>query len=603
MNIKNFTEFNLPRDAYTTFDATTLKDLIIARLGESEVFRDQVYEGSNINAFIDVVAYMYHVLLFYLNTTSSESTFTTASLYENMNKIVSNIGYKPVGKQTSLAVMSLSGSASMTAGVYTLPRFSSINAGGQTFVVTRDVNFEKTTTGAPEKLFVDNSFAYQGSITEYPTYTATGETFELVTIVDNSPISNSTTFVSDNSFSLFVYDTATQLWSEWLETSSLFLEDGSAKRYEKRLNENGNYEFKFGNDINGLKLKVNDRVQIYYVTSNGTNGVVGANLMAGNQFSFYNSVTFNSIASNIYNSSVTLLPISQLPNLIVNNPNASSPISDAETVDDIRKNAPKLFSSQNRLVTRDDYKDFVERNYNIVVKSVSVLDNTQYTSRFLKYFYSIGLNKPNDDTRVLFNQVAFSNSTSFNNVYLFCVPKTATIINETLPNYLNSAQKQLIINQCSNKKDITHNVVCADPIYKAFDIGLQQVGEDSCIDLRDKTALIIKKFNNSNISNERIIDRVVNTIKDYFDKVQLGQIIDLGELSNNIKSLDGVKDIATRRTDSNFTVPKLNMVLWNPIYEEDDVVFTSQNYTLEAFQYAFFYEISKLRQKIIVENE
>jgi hypothetical protein len=603
MNIKNFTEFNLPRDAYTTFDATTLKDLIIARLGESEVFRDQVYEGSNINAFIDVVAYMYHVLLFYLNTTSSESTFTTASLYENMNKIVSNIGYKPVGKQTSLAVMALSGSASMTAGVYTLPRFSSINAGGQTFVVTRDVNFEKTTTGASEKLFVDNSFAYQGSITEYPTYTATGETFELVTIVDNSPISNSTTFVSDNSFSLFVYDTATQLWSEWLETSSLFLEDGSAKRYEKRLNENGNYEFKFGNDINGLKLKVNDQVQIYYVTSNGTNGVVGANLMAGNQFSFYNSVTFNSIASNIYNSSVTLLPISQLPNLIVNNPNASSPISDAETVDDIRKNAPKLFSSQNRLVTRDDYKDFVERNYNIVVKSVSVLDNTQYTSRFLKYFYSIGLNKPNDDTRVLFNQVAFSNSTSFNNVYLFCVPKTATIINETLPNYLNSAQKQLIINQCSNKKDITHNVVCADPIYKAFDIGLQQVGEDSCIDLRDKTALIIKKFNNSNITNERIIDRVVNTIKDYFDKVQLGQIIDLGELSNNIKSLDGVKDIATRRTDSNFTVPKLNMVLWNPIYEEDDVVFTSQNYTLEAFQYAFFYEISKLRQKIIVENE
>jgi hypothetical protein len=520
-----------------------------------------------------------------------------------MNKIVSNIGYKPVGKQTSLAVMALSGSASMTAGVYTLPRFSSINAGGQTFVVTRDVNFEKTTTGASEKLFVDNSFAYQGSITEYPTYTATGETFELVTIVDNSPISNSTTFVSDNSFSLFVYDTATQLWSEWLETSSLFLEDGSAKRYEKRLNENGNYEFKFGNDINGLKLKVNDQVQIYYVTSNGTNGVVGANLMAGNQFSFYNSVTFNSIASNIYNSSVTLLPISQLPNLIVNNPNASSPISDAETVDDIRKNAPKLFSSQNRLVTRDDYKDFVERNYNIVVKSVSVLDNTQYTSRFLKYFYSIGLNKPNDDTRVLFNQVAFSNSTSFNNVYLFCVPKTATIINETLPNYLNSAQKQLIINQCSNKKDITHNVVCADPIYKAFDIGLQQVGEDSCIDLRDKTALIIKKFNNSNITNERIIDRVVNTIKDYFDKVQLGQIIDLDELSNNIKSLDGVKDIATRRTDSNFTVPKLNMVLWNPIYEEDDVVFTSQNYTLEAFQYAFFYEISKLRQKIIVENE
>lgn len=603
MSTKNFTEFNLPKDAYVTFDATTLKDVIIARLGENEVFRDQVYEGSNINAFIDVVAYMYHVLLFYLNNTSSESTFTTAMLYENMNKIVSNIGYKPVGKQTSLVVMSLSGNASMPVGIYTLKRFSSINSGGQVFVTTRDINFEKTATGSIEKLYVDNSIAYQGSITEYPIFNATGEAFEIITIVDNSPISNKGSFISDNSFSVFVYDNTSQLWSEWEETASLFLEDKSSKKYEKRLNENGNYEFKFGNDVNGTKLKQNDKVQIYYVTSNGTSGIVSANLMLGNQFSFFNSTTFNEISNNIYDENVTILPISQLPNLIVNNANASSPISDGETVEDIRKNAPKLFSAQNRLVTASDYKNFVERNYNVVVKSVSVMDNTQYVSTFLRYFYTIGLNKPNDDTRVLFNQVAFSNSTSFNNVYLFCVPNTATIINETLPNYLNSAQKQLIINQCNDKKDITHNIVCVDPIYKAFSLGIVLPGEEACIELKDKTELVIKKFNNSKISNERIINRVVNTIKEYFDGVELGQVIDLGELNNNIKSLDGVKDIETRRIDSNFSVPKLNVVLWNPIYEEDDVLFTSQNYTLDTFQYAFFYEISKLRSKIKVENE
>jgi len=61
MSTENFTEFNLPKDAYAAFDATTLKDLIINRLNENEVFRDQVFEGSNINAFIDIVAYMYHV--------------------------------------------------------------------------------------------------------------------------------------------------------------------------------------------------------------------------------------------------------------------------------------------------------------------------------------------------------------------------------------------------------------------------------------------------------------------------------------------------------------------------------------------------------------
>ena len=603
MNIKNFTEFNLPKDAYTTFDATTLKDLIIARLNESEIFRDQVYEGSNINAFIDIVAYMYHVLLFYLNTTSSESTFTTASLYENMNKIVGNLGYKPTGRQTSLAVMSLSGNASMPAGVYTLKRFSSITAGGRPFTLIRDVNFEKVQSGVTESISVDNNFLYQGSVSEYPSYTATGEAFEIVTIVDNSPISNSTTFVADNSFSLFVFDSTTSKWEEWEETSSLFLENNISTKYEKRLNENGNYEFKFGNGVNGRILKQGDIVQIYYVVSNGLNGVVGANLLQGNQFALFNTPTFNAISTDIYNSTVTILPVAQLPNLITNNPNASSPIADAETVDQIRVNAPKLFAAQNRLVTKDDYNDFIERNFNVIVKSVSVLDNTDYTSKYLKYFYSIGLNKPNDNSRVLFNQVGFSNSTSFNNVYLFSVPKTATVINETTPNYLNYSQKQLIINQCNAKKDITHNIVCADPVYKAVDIGLQLVDEKATVELRDNTALVIKKSSNTRISNDRIINRVVNTIKDYFDKVVLGQVVDLSELSNSIKNIDGVSNIETRRIDTGTRVPKLSLVLWNPVCGVDDILFTSQNYTLESFEYAYFYEISKLKNKIIVENE
>lgn len=603
MNIKNFTEFNLPRDAYTTFDATTLKELIISRLNENEVFRDQVYEGSNINSFIDIVAYMYHVLLFYLNTTSSESTFTTASLYENMNKIVSNLGYKPIGKQTSLAVMSLSGSAAMPAGVYTLKRFSSIIAGGQPFTIIRDVNFEKTQSGVSESISIDNNFLYQGRLTEYPLYIATGEAFEVITLIDNSPISNSQTFVSDNSFTIFVLDSITNKWAEWEETSSLFLENSISKKYEKKLNENGNFEFKFGNGVNGDILKEGDTVQIYYVVSSGTNGVVGANLLQGNQFILYNTSTFNNISQNIYEPTVSLLPASQLPNLIANNFNASSPVAEAETVDEIRANLPKLFSAQNRLVSREDYKNFIERNFNVFVKSINVLDNQDYTSRYLKYFYSLGLNKPNDNARVLFNQVSFSNSTSFNNVYIFCVPKTATIINETLPNYLNFSQKQLIISQCNFKKDITHNVVCADPVYRAVDIGLQLVGERSTEDLRDKTALVIKKLSTSRVSNEKIRNMVSNTIKDYFNKIALGQNIDLSELSNNIKNIDGVANIETRRIDTNVSTPKLSLVLWNPVCGVDDVLFTTQNYSLQSFEYAYFYEISKLKNKIIIENE
>ena len=128
MSLQDFTDYKLPQDAYLTFDAQSLKQLLIDRLNENEAFTDQNFEGSNFNAFIDVVSYMYHVLLFYLNTTSNETTFNAATIYENMNKIVSNLGYKPLGDQTSILTIEMIAEL-ISSGVYTLPKFSSINVG------------------------------------------------------------------------------------------------------------------------------------------------------------------------------------------------------------------------------------------------------------------------------------------------------------------------------------------------------------------------------------------------------------------------------------------------------------------------------------------
>jgi hypothetical protein len=602
MNTKNFTEYNLPKDAYATFDATTLKDLIIARLNENEVFKDQQFEGSNINAFIDIVAYMYHVLLFYLNSTSSESTFTTAELYSNMNKIVSNIGYKPTGKQTSLAIISLSGTADLPVNTYTIPRFSTVTVNGATFTNIRDISFEKTLAGA-QRVSIDNNTLYQGGVTEYSPYTSTGENFEVVTIVDSSSINDDPVFIADNSFSVFVKSVADNTWSEWVETSSLFLESPTSQKYEKRLNESGNYEFKFGNNNNGRALALGDIVQIYYVVSSGDNGIIGANQLQRGAFVLYNSPTYREIASNIYDASINRVAPIYLPYILLNNINSSSPISQAETVEEIRQNAPKIFSIQNRLVTRQDYEYFVDRSFNNIVKSIKVYDNNSYTQEVLNYYYSIGLNKPNDDARVLFNQVAFSNSTSFNNVYLFAVPKIATIINEQIPNYLNFTQKQLLVNECNLKKNLTHNIVCSDPIYKAFNIGLSLTGEKECVDLKDDSYLVIKKDSRYKSNNQQIRERVAGIFRDYFNKIKLGDLINLQEISSEILNIEGIRKITTRRIDTGVEVPRISVVVWNPSYPEEDILFTTQNFDLQDFQFGYFYEISKLKDRIIIENE
>ena len=145
--MKESLEYNLPKNAYINFDALSLKDFIIQRLNENSKFTDQNYEGSNISSFIDIIAYSYHVLLFYLNQTASESMFSQATLYENINKIVNLIGYKPTGKQTSLVPVSCVAGASLPVGSYTLRKYSYFLVDKIQYTLIDDFTFEKTSTG------------------------------------------------------------------------------------------------------------------------------------------------------------------------------------------------------------------------------------------------------------------------------------------------------------------------------------------------------------------------------------------------------------------------------------------------------------------------
>ena len=140
------TEFKLQSNAYAAFDATSLKRLIIDRLNAGGTFTDQNFEGSNLGSIIDVIAYSYHVLLFYLNKTSTESLFSEAELYENMNRIVKSIDYKPIGFQTSTLSFEANGTSSLEIGTYTIPRYSYFSIDGIDYSFIDDTTFSKTTT-------------------------------------------------------------------------------------------------------------------------------------------------------------------------------------------------------------------------------------------------------------------------------------------------------------------------------------------------------------------------------------------------------------------------------------------------------------------------
>jgi hypothetical protein len=604
MSISNYTEFNLPRNAYAAFDALSMKQLLINRLKESGLFQDVDFEASNMSGIIDILAYSYHVLLFYLNQTSSESTFSHAELYENMNKLVSLIGYKPTGLSTSSLNITVSANQKLGKNTYSLKRYSYVISDNYNYSFVNDVTFQKLLDGVDEGIdsIGENNVLYQGTFKSYPTYVAIGEKFEQFTL-NVSYATDSNKFIDGNNIHIYVKSVKTNTWKQWQEVSTLFLTKTISEVYEKRLNENGFYEIKFGNDVYGKGLEAGDQVVIFYLESDGVDGEISANTLRNTKIFEYTTVLFDEIFDSVKVRDDYISP-SLLYLLDVSNNYASIPVTPAESVVDIRNNAPALFSSQNRVITSSDYEAFVTKYFSDILQNVKVCSNKDYTQKYLAYFYELGLERPNDDARVLFNQVSFSDACDFNNVYIFSVPRIGAIRNETTPLELFYAQKQSIVNKLEPFKAINQNVVIADPIYLGFDIGVPMLDEELSFDIRKETYLRVYRSNYEIISKDQIKNEIFTLIKTFFlqENNNLGGVIDLATLSYNILAIPGVKSFETVRKNGNseYKIPKLNFVYTNPFYPNVNVKTTSQNMNLEFYEFPFYYDITNLINRIEV---
>lgn len=602
-----FSDFSISQDGYAAFDALSLKSLIIKRLNSSNVFTDQNFEGSNMSAVIDIIAYAYHVLLFYLNRTSSESTFTTAELYENVNKIVKLISYAPIGYQTSILPFKATSTPNLPQGTYTIPRYTYFTLDGVPYSFTKDITFTKNTntTEILTNLQEDN-LLYQGLYNEYPTYIATGDPFEVVSlaVVDI----NDDNVIADH-FNLDVYvkdNTAeTPVWEKWTQTPSLFLERSNAKVYEKRLNENQRYEFKFGNNNAGKQLNQGDEVAIYYLKSAGKRGEVGPGILNGNRAFLYNTARFNQIQADTTPPNLELIETRGLVEILFSNVDASTKFVDIESVEQIKNNATNTFKAQYRLITSLDFENYIFKNYSNLIASTKVVNNWDYISGHLKYYFDLGVSKPNLESRVLFNQVKFADASNSNNIYIYAVPRLERISSVTTrTNYLNAAQKQAILNDLQQTKLTTAEIIVNDPVYTAIDLGVRVPGTELTPSISDTTVLEITRNITAKRNPESVRELVYGIFKDYFSttKNNLGLLISLTDLTNQILAIDGVDDVITKRTylGTTYTTPGVSLLAYNPVYPFNDIEVINQDTQLPYYKFPYLNNITEFINKIVV---
>jgi hypothetical protein len=598
--MENLLEYKLPKEAYANFDAVSLKQFIINRLNENPQFTDQNYEGSNLSSFIDIIAYSYHVLLFYLNQTSSETLFSQTSLYENMNRIVALLGYKPTGKQTSLLCVNCVADAALAIGSYKIKKYSYFLIDGVQYTVLDDFVFEKTTNATEDIESINNNLVlYQGSVKEYPVYTALGEDYESLSIVVDNIVEDSK-FIVGESISVFVKEINDNKWYEYSEEKNLYLSGDNDRVYDLRLNENGHYEIKFGNGIIGKKLNAGDQVAIFYILSDGEAGIVSRSAVNGKKLFEYNSQQYNEIYQAIFDTLSIKIDITNNGLLSFSNPLPSSPISEAETVTDIRNNLPILNNANIRLVTEADYDTYLQKAFPNIINSVKVVSNTRYIQEYLQYFYDICVD-PNKTTRVILNNVNFADSCDFNNVNVFIVPNFNLKNDASYPPFSPNTFKNTIIEDLSDRKMISHEIVPRDPIYMAYDIGYSN--NDPVLSTRETSKLRIVRNLSNKISKEILKNRVKDVILDFFNSKnnKLGGKIDLSTLTSNILKIEGVDTIRT--VNGNEIFNGISFVTWNPLYEESDIDYVTQTITLPFFKFPYFYSPQSLINKIEVIDE
>lgn len=600
----NDNNFQIPKDQYVTFDAFSLKEHIKNRLNADGVFTDQNYEGSNVSTIIDIVAYTFNTLMYYLNKTSTESMFSDSQLYENMNRIVKLLDYKPIGFQTATLSFLANASDTMGTGLYLIPRYSYMNVNGIYYSLKEDVVISKTLDGQAEDLtvFSNQKLLFQGRFYEYPLYTAEGTENELVQVLIGENV------IVDH-FSIDVYVKSSEgIWESWERTNSLYLENSTAKKYEVRYNDNKNYEIKFGNDINGKKLLAGDSVAIYFLESAGTKGEVGAGYINGKSLLKYSTSQFNGsngiLRDIVFDYDKVIISSDDLNKIVFTNTANSTYFNDEETVEEIRQNAPGVFRSQYRVVTQLDYDNYIKTNFSQIVHDVKTVNNWQYVSEYLKYLYELGLKNPNMDSRVLYNQVYFGDACNFNNVYAFVVPRTVEN-SFSYFNFLNPSQKEYIQYNLKDQKTLTSELILMDPVYMA--VGLLVPKEGVALDPQDvfSCKLVVVKSENSRRNDTAIQMDVAKVFTDYFSKtnIELGQVLDVNAITKEILDINGVKTFYTARIDDpSIQYEGLSLALWNPVYP-NDISIATKNLSMPYFKIPYLYNYNAFSDSIEVRAD
>lgn len=337
---------------FTNLDYDQIKASLRSYLRANSNFTDYDFDGSNLSILIDVLAYNTYISSYNANMISNEVFIDSATLRENVVSLARNIGYVPHSRSAAKANISFFVDVStqsitppltltLKSGVVCTSS-TSFNNQSFSFVIPQDITVPVVNGLAS----FDNVDVYEGFLA-LSTFVVGSNSTNQRFILDNPNIDT-------NSISVYVRDTQlSSAKAKYNMIENLFDVNSESKIFFIQEIEDQRYELIFGDGLFGKKLQRSNYVEVTYNITNGE---------AANGVQFF---TFNGRLIDNNQRSIT----SGISLITTNSPAQSG--REIESVDSIKKYAPKKYSAQNRAVTASDYEAIVSKIYS-EAESISV---------------------------------------------------------------------------------------------------------------------------------------------------------------------------------------------------------------------------------------
>ncbi len=363
----------MPLVNFSNLDFDQIKTTLKTYLKSNSNFTDYDFEGSNLSTILDVLAYNTYITSYNANMVANEVFIDSATLRENVVALARNIGYIPKSRKAARATVSF---FIDTTNITPIPS---------------SITLKKGPIASTSGSFGSQSFVY--SILEditVPIFDGIAS-FNDISIYEGTLLTSNFVYNTRNVNQRFILPNTgidTELISvnvkpneqstsqvTYIIQDSLFTVKPDSKVYYLQEIENERYELLFGDNKFGKALEEGNYITANYIVSNGdsANGV--------NQFTFAGRLTYtrNSVEYTV-TSGISLLTTGLI----------SSGGEQIESVESVKKFAPRIYASQNRALTADDYESLIPSKIYPETESISVFGGEELIPpQYGKVFISI----------------------------------------------------------------------------------------------------------------------------------------------------------------------------------------------------------------------